>query len=113
MDDAGDMLALGLNGHDLFLANCSTGKVVTKIDCSQIASSKICCLGWGVNLTNCHAMRLRLETPKATMTLDDVINRNPRLQAAATAADLPLHLAFMNVEGSLPKLCPINLGEMR
>ena len=84
--------------------------MVHQIDCSAYSKSQICCLGWGISLTDGHKVRLKLDKSKDEVTLEDMISQNPRVKSMDTVPDLPLDLALIDVEASLPKLSPLSSG---
>lgn len=84
--------------------------MVHQIDCSAYSKSQICCLGWGINLTDGNKVRLELDKFKDEVTLEDMISQNPRVMSMDTVPDLPLDLALLDVEASLPKLSPLSSG---
>ena len=92
------------------MTSAHTGKVVHLIDCSEYSKSRICCLGWGINLTDGNKVSLELDKFKVDLTLDDVISQNPRMRSLKSIPDLPLDLAMLDVEASLPKLSPLSNG---
>ena len=106
----GQSLAAAYDNNFLSLTNAHTGKMVHQIDCSAYSKSKICCLGWGINFTNGNKVSLELDRFEDGLTLDDVISQNPRVKSMATVPDLPLDLALLDVEASLPKLSPLSSG---
>lgn len=107
---AGQILAVALNDHDLSLTNAHTGKQVHLIDCSKYSKSRISCLGWGVTFTNGRSLSQRLQNSTERVTIEDVISHNPTVKTIETSPNLPLDLAFLDVEGSLPKLSPLPSG---
>ena len=106
----GRVLAVALNDHDLILTNSHTGKRVHQIDCSKYSESRISCIGWGVTFTESTSLSQRLQHSKNGITLEDVISRNPSIKFIDAPPDLPLDLAFLDVEGSLPKLSLLSSG---
>ncbi len=106
----GQSLAAAYDNNSLSLTNAHTGKVVHQIDCSPYSESQICCLGWGINLTDGNKVRLELDKFKDELTLDDMTSQNPRAKSMDTVPDLPLDLALLDVEASLPKLSPLSSG---
>ncbi|KAM0799702.1 anaphase-promoting complex, cyclosome, subunit 4-domain-containing protein [Usnea florida] len=106
----GQSLAAAYDNNSLSMTNAHTGKVVHLIDCSEYSKSQICCLGWGINLTDANKVSLELDKFKVEVTLDDVISQNPRMRSLKTVPDLPLDLAMLDVEASLPKLSPLSSG---
>jgi hypothetical protein len=106
----GQSLATVFSNGYLSLTNVQTGKVVHQIDCSTYSKSKICCLGWGINFTDPSKVNDEVVNLKGGLTLDDVISRNPQAKALDALPDLPLDLAFIDVEASLPKLSPLSPG---
>lgn len=106
---AGQILAVALDSHYLSLTNAQTGKQVHLIDCSKYSSSRISCVGWGITFTDGHSLSRRLKNSVGSITVEDVISRNPSVKLNAPP-DLPLDLAFLDVEGSLPKLSPLSSG---
>ncbi|KAL9064521.1 MAG: hypothetical protein Q9161_008828 [Pseudevernia consocians] len=106
----GQSLAAAYDNSSLSLTNTHTGKVVHQIDCSAYSKSQICCLGWGISLTDGHKVRLKLDKFKDEVTLEDMISQNPRVKSMDPVPDLPLDLALLDVEASLPKLSPLSSG---
>lgn len=106
----GQSLAAAYDNNLLSLTNSHTGKVVHQIDCSVYSKSQICCLGWGFNLTNGKKISLELGKLKDHVTLDDMIAQNPRVTSVDSVPDLPLDLALLDAEASLPKLSPLSSG---
>lgn len=106
----GQSLATMFSNNTLTLTNAHTGKVVHQVDCSTYSKAQICCFGWGVNFTEASKVYDQVNKLKGGLTLDDVINRNPQATALNSVSDLPLDLAFLDVEASLPKLSPLSSG---
>ena len=106
----GQSLAAAYDNNSLSLTNAHTGKVIHQIDCSAYSKSQICCLGWGINLTDGNQVSLELNKLKDEVTLDDMISQNPRVKSMDAVPDLPLDLALLDVEASLPKLSPLSSG---
>ena len=84
--------------------------MVHQIDCSAYSKSQICCLGWGINLTDGNKIGLELHKFKDKVALEDTISQNSRVKSMDTVSDLPLDLALLDVEASLPKLSPLSSG---
>lgn len=106
----GQSLAAAYDNNILSLTNVHTGKVIHQIDCSAYSKSQICCLGWGINFTDGNKVSLELNKFKNEVTLDDMISQNLRVKSMETVPDLPLDLALLDVEASLPKLSPLSSG---
>lgn len=106
----GQSLAVALSNQILSLTNCHTGKVIQRVDCSTFSQSQVCCLGWGVILTERESLSQQIEKLMSKVDLDGVISRNPQLKALDALADLPKDLAFLEVEAALPKLSPLSAG---
>ena len=106
----GQSLAAAYDNSSLLLANVNTGKVVHQIDCSAHSKSQICCLGWGMHFTDGNTVGPELDKLKEKLTVDDMINQNPGVNSKCTVPDLPLDLALIDVEASLPKLSPLPPG---
>ena len=81
-----------------------------QIDYSAYSKSQICCLGWGINFADGNKVGLDLDKLKDKVTLDDMISQNSRVKSMETVPDLPLDLALLDVEASLPKLSPLSSG---
>ena len=84
--------------------------MVHQIDCSAYSKSQICCLGWGINFTDGNKAGLELDKIRQEVMLDDVLSQSSRVKAMDTVPDLPLDLALLDVEASLPKLSPLSSG---
>lgn len=67
-------------------------------------------MGWGINFTEPSRVNDRVNKLKGELTLDDVISRNPLAKELDVVPDLPVDLAFLDVEASLPKLSPLSSG---
>ncbi len=61
-------------------------------------------------MTDGNKVRLELDKFKDELTLDDMTSQNPRAKSMDTVPDLPLDLALLDVEASLPKLSPLSSG---
>ena len=61
-------------------------------------------------MTDGNKVRLGLDKFKNEVTLDDMTSQNPRAKSMDTVPDLPLDLALLDVEASLPKLSPLSSG---
>ena len=103
-------MALAYSDQSLSFTDVQSGKVVHHIDCSNYSTSKICCLGWGFNFIETYKVIEQIKGAKGKLTLRDVIDHNPKTKAIENVADLPLDLAFLDVEASLPKLSPLSTG---
>ena len=106
----GQSLAAAYDDSSLSLTNAHTGKVVHQIDCSAYSKSQICCLGWGINLTDGNKIGLELHKSKDKVALEDTISQDSRVKSMDTVSNLPLDLALLDVEASLPKLSPLSSG---
>ena len=106
----GQSLAAAFDNNSLSLTNANTGKVVHQIDCSAYSKSQICCLGWGINFMDSNKVGVEFDKFKNDMTLDDMIGPRPRVKPMDTVPDLPLDLAMLDIEASLPKLSPLSSG---
>ena len=106
----GQFLATANDDSYLFLTNIHTGKVVHNIDCSQYSRSRVSCLGWGINFTESTKVNEQLNKLTDSLTLDDIISRNPQIKSTDNVSDLPMDLAFLDLESLLPKLSPLAPG---
>lgn len=104
------MLAVAHGNHQLCLTNSHTGKLVHQLDCSKYSASEISCLGWGATFTERKVLNKRLQNSTTHITIDDVISRNPLVQSIDVPSNLPLDLAFIDIEANLPKLSPLSSG---
>lgn len=106
----GQSLAAAYDDSSLSLTNAHTGKVVHQIDCSAYSKSQICCLGWGINFTDGNKIDLEPHKSKDKVALEDTISQDSRVKSMDTVSNLPLDLALLDVEASLPKLSPLSSG---
>ena len=106
----GQSLAAAYDDSSLSLTNAHTGKVVHQIDCSAYSKSQICCLGWGINFTDGNKIGLEPHKSKDKVALEDTISQDSRVKSMDTISNLPLDLALLDVEASLPKLSPLSSG---
>jgi anaphase-promoting complex subunit 4 len=67
-------------------------------------------LGWGISFTDTHAVRTRLEKSGMEKDLDDVLSEGTQSSILDSLTDLPLDLAFLDIEGTLPKLSTLAMG---
>ena len=81
-----------------------------QIDCSSHSASQICCLGWGIHFTDSPALRNQLDKSGTEKTLDDMWVEGTQSSILDSLSDLPLDLAFLDVEGTLPKLSTLAIG---
>lgn len=98
------MLAVAFSDSTVSLVSAQTGKAVHQIQYQDQLSTKICCLGWGANLTDAKGTRLRLDSLPDKVSLDDFFNRGTQVQDGQAPLDLPAELAFLDIEAVLPKL---------
>ena len=75
-----------------------------QMDCAAHTQSLFSCLGWGVNFTDSTAVRRRVESSGEVLELDDLLRNGHNAKASCEPPDLPLELAFLDVESCLPKL---------
>ncbi len=108
--ESGQSLAVAYSNHNLCLASAHTGKVMHQIDCSAHSSSQICCLGWGINFMDNDAVRTQLKKPGIEKSLDEILSEGTQSGILDSLADLPLDLAFLDIEGTLPKLSTLAIG---
>ena len=106
----GQSLATASSNYSVSLTSAHTGKVVHHIDCSAYSKSQISCLGWGINFTDSHKVSVHISNLNGKLSLDDLTSQNHQTKAIEIAPDLPLDLAFLDVEASLPKLSPLSSG---
>lgn len=81
-----------------------------QIDSSTHSASQICCLGWGVNFNDSQIVRKHVKESGGEITLDDVLSKGTKRNISEVLSDLPLDLAFLDVEGTLPKLSSLTVG---
>ena len=86
------------------LVESHTGKIVHQISCAKSSESRICCLGWGFSVTDPSATKLLIEQLRDRLNLDDFLDHGVSPLASNSPTDLPSELAFLDVEGLLPKL---------
>ena len=105
----GQSLAVAFSNRFLCLTNSHTGKTIYRVDCSSYSDSQICCLGWSVVLSERNGLN-EFVNQNSHLDLDDFIGRNPQIKNSDTPADLPKDLAFLEIEGLLPRLSPLSSG---
>ena len=106
----GQSLAVTFSNHTLCLTSAHTGKVMHQIDCSVHSPSQVCCLGWGFNFTDRYAVKAQLRKAGIENRLDDVLSDGAQSSILDSLSDLPLDLAFLDIEGTLPKLSVLAIG---
>lgn len=68
-------------------------------------STSICCLGWGVNLTDCRGAARTAKESQGRLTVEDMLSpETPLSKLPYMKADLPRELALLDIDRSLPKL---------
>lgn len=103
---SGQLLAIAFSTVSVSLISAQTGKAVHRIHSSAFPKAIICCLGWGVNVT----YRNEPRTVGTTANLDELFNRGPQAQPSNIPLDLPTELAFLDIEGILPRLSALPAG---
>ena len=86
------------------LIDSHSGKIVHQIQCSKCSDSQICCLGWGFNAIDLAQTAQPNETFQGWHRLDDLLRSSASPLAADLPSDLPTELAFLDLDGVLPKL---------
>ncbi|OKL64108.1 hypothetical protein UA08_01046 [Talaromyces atroroseus] len=118
----GRLLAVADAENKLRIISSYTGKTVHHYSClsheeqqqygeTDDASKKerdlqISCIGWGVNFTDSKAAQTHLRDANGHITVEDLLapDTDPVKAALQLKADLPLELALLDVESSLPRL---------
>ena len=72
--------------------------------------AQVCCLGWGLNFTDAESVKRRLQDVKDDVTLDDILSQSVRAYTTDAVSDLPRYLAYLDIEGALPKLSVLSSG---
>lgn len=102
----GQLLAIAFSTSTVSLISAQTGKPVHRIRSPAFPKASICCLGWGLNFTYKNGPA-NLGT---VVDLDEVLSRGPQAQPSNIPPDLPTELAFLDVEGILPRLSTLPAG---
>ena len=110
MTSSGQSLAVAFSNYTLCLASAHTGKVMHQINCSARSASQVCCLGWGLNFTDSHAVKVQLGKSGRENSLEDVLSDGALSSNVDSLSDLPLDLAFLDIEETLPKLSTLAMG---
>ena len=63
-----------------------------------------------MNFTDIKAVRKHLNELGGEVTLDDILSQSIQMNASDTLPDLPMDLAFLDAEGTLPKLSTLAVG---
>ena len=106
----GRFLAVAFSDSSLCLVNAHTGKIVHRFQNLTLAESSLCCLGWGVSLTDPASIKDHLAGKKEEATLEDVLSQGLRDVLSDLPRDLPADLANLDIETVLPKLSTLPLG---
>ena len=106
----GQSLVVAFSNQTLSLTSAHTGKVMHQIDYSAHSTSQICCLGWGINFTDSRALRAQIEVSGVEKSWDDIWSEGTQSSILDSLSDLPLDLAFLDIEGTLPKLSTLAIG---
>ena len=91
-------------GRVVSLVDSHTGKVVHQIECTQFSDTQICCLGWGLNAIDPAATKQLVDQLRDRFNLDDSLSQGVSPLASDLPTGLPTELAFLDIEGVLPKL---------
>lgn len=81
-----------------------------QIDCSPHSTMQVCMLGWGVSFADVIAARKWADKSQSGITLDDFLSQGIQQNEPNFLPDLPKDLAFLDVEGVLPKLSSLSLS---
>ncbi|KAI1940293.1 hypothetical protein LOZ52_003843 [Ophidiomyces ophidiicola] len=116
----GQLLAVATSDNNIRMLSAYSGKTVHILDCNQKTgynsddtpqeasippSGTICCLGWGVNLTDEQAASKTVKESQGRLSLDDLLApETPLSKLPYIKADLPRELALLDIDRSLPKL---------
>lgn len=106
----GQILAVAFSNRLIYLINAHTGKMIHQIDYTTHSTTQVCMLGWGVNFADVIAARKQAEKWQGESTLDDILSQEIQLNESNFLPDLPRDLAFLDVEGALPKLSSLSLS---
>ena len=100
----GRLLAVSDEAAVISLIDSHTGKIVHQLECSKLSETAVCCLGWGFNVTNSSVFEQLDEQLKDRVPLDDLLAQDVSNVVPEISADLPSELAFLDVDGVLPRL---------
>lgn len=103
-------MAVAFSNHLIYLTNAHTGKIIHQIDCSMHANMPISMLGWGLNFAHVNASRKQPSRLQFESAWDDLISQGTQLDELDILPDLPRDLAFLDLEGSLPKLSSLSVA---
>ena len=104
------MLAIAFDNSTISLINSHTGKAIHKIDVKSQTTWEACCLGWGISFLDAHTTRRQLDKLDGASTLDDILQKGLQNVLPDGLLDLPSELAFLDIEGILPKLSVLPVG---
>ncbi|EFW18783.1 hypothetical protein D8B26_005595 [Coccidioides posadasii str. Silveira] len=116
----GHLLAVGTSDNNVRILSAYSGKTVHVLACKPAPaygpgvsprdpgsklSASICCLGWGVNLTDSKTAARTVEDSQGRVTVEDMLApETPLSKIPYIKADLPRELALLDIDRSLPKL---------
>ena len=101
---------MAFRDKSLQLTNAHTGKVIHQVDYATHSSSQICCLGWSINSTANTNSSGFTKAYGPDVSLDDLLQRNQKVDLLDEPPDLPSDLASLDVEALLPKLSTLAPG---
>ena len=78
-----------------------------QIDCTVHSTSPICCLGWGVNLTDTSIARTHVRRIQQDYIPEELLSNPTGVGAVDAMPDLPKDLMFLDVEAVLPLPSPL------
>ncbi|EEP77994.1 conserved hypothetical protein [Uncinocarpus reesii 1704] len=116
----GHLLAVATSDNNVRILSAYSGKTVHVLPCNasleygvgvrprepvpNVAPS-ICCLGWGVNLTDGKSVAKAAQETQGRLAVEDILTpETPLSKLAYIKADLPRELALLDIDRSLPKL---------
>ena len=104
------MLAVAFDDYIVSLVNSHTGKAIHHISMGAQTTWTTCCLGWGVSFTDARSTQEQLKKLDGESILDEVLQKGLHNVVPDGLLDLPSELAFLDIEGVLPKLSILPVG---
>ena len=103
---SGQLLAIAFSTLSVSLISAQAGRAVHQIHSLAFPKARVSCLGWGLNFTYKNGPGI----VGPTLDLDELLSRGSQSQPSGLPLDLPTELAFLDIEGILPRLSALPAG---
>ncbi|KAI9783357.1 MAG: hypothetical protein M1839_003891 [Geoglossum umbratile] len=107
----GQLLAVTWSDNVTRLIGADSSKTIHQIHASsqKDQTSRVACLGWGVNFTDPKGVKAQIES-RSNSSLDEYLSQSAQANMPGFIADLPAELALTDVDITIPKLSILPSG---